>query len=310
MIEVDDFLKGKTIKFLLFSVLKYSNSMVKKLKFSKNGILVNGHEVTVRYVMSKNDLVTLDYSDNVDEVSPYIVPSDAILDVLYEDGDVLVVNKPPFMPVHPSFGHRSDTLANAIANRYTDEPYVFRPVNRIDRDTSGIVLVANNKLSSCKLNQEMIEGKINKTYLAVVDGVPEKKSGSLVSYIRRKPGSIMLREECGENENGKFSKTDYYLLYTNGKYSVLLVHPITGRTHQIRVHFSGIRCPIVGDDLYGEHSDYINRQALHALSLEFLHPVTDKKMKLYAHVPDDIQFLLDNVFDIGANTIIDMVNCI
>ncbi|MBR4881324.1 MAG: RluA family pseudouridine synthase, partial [Clostridia bacterium] len=139
-IEVTTDIAGITIREYLRGRLGYSSAMLKKLKFTDGGIKVNGKFVTVRHVLSVGEVLSLMSEDREDDVSPYIIPYDLPIDVVYEDEHITVVNKPPFMPAHPSFGHRDDTVANALAFRYKDFPYVFRPVNRLDRDTSGVML--------------------------------------------------------------------------------------------------------------------------------------------------------------------------
>ncbi len=288
---------GKTIRQYLRGDLGYSSAMLKKLKFTEGGITVNGSFVTVRHILSEGETLSLMAEDREEDTSPYIIPVDIPIEIVYEDSHITAVNKPPFMPAHPSFGHRDDTVANALAARYTGEPYVFRPVNRLDRDTSGIMLTANSRLASYKMYRLMTEGQIAKTYIAVLDGVPAEECGRIESYMRRKAGSIVEREECTSDcDDGKYALTEYRILLSDGYRSVVEASPITGRTHQLRVQFAGIGCSIAGDTMYGNESTVINRQALHAVRSEFPHPVTGEGLTLEAGIPEDICRLIIEYF--------------
>lgn len=295
-ILIDNNYEGIPIREVLKKNLGYSVNLIKKLKFSDGGILVNGEWVTVRYVLQKGDVLSLAVEDKPEDVSPYIIPVELPIDIIYEDEFVTAVNKPYNMPSHPSLGHKVDTVANALAHRYLGKTYVFRPVNRLDRDTSGCMLTANNKDAAYKMYCSMVEGKIRKTYIAVTDGVPEEKSGILRSYMHRKADSIILREETDESvPDAKPAVTVYKTLYENGKNAIVMASPLTGRTHQIRLHLAGIGCPIVGDSLYGTESEFISRHALHSWKTEFPHPVSGEKIHAVADIPNDIMELISKL---------------
>ncbi len=288
---------GITVREYLRGRLGYSSAMLKKLKFTEGGITVNGSFVTVRHVLAEGEVLSLMSEDREEDTSPYIIPSDANIDVIFEDEHITAVNKPPFMPAHPSFGHRDDTVANALAAKYTEAPYVFRPVNRLDRDTSGVMLTANSRLASYKMYRLMTEGKICKKYIAVLEGVPPRISGKIESYMRRKDGSIVEREECSADDTGaKFAITEYRVIHSNGVRAIVEASPITGRTHQLRVQFAGIGCPITGDSMYGAESRLIVRQALHAVSSEFPHPMTGEMLSIKADLFDDMRNLIKEYF--------------
>ena len=296
-ILIDNNYEGMIIREVLSSKLGYSSNIIKKLKFSEGGILVNGKFVTVRYELRKGDVLSLAVEDREEDVSPYTIPCYIPIEIIFEDDAVTAVNKPPDMPAHPSLGHQLDTVANALAFRYGDKPYVFRPVNRLDRDTSGCMLTANSKAASYRMYLAMRSGEIRKRYLAVLEGVPSQKEGTIESYMRRVPDSIIEREETTPDDpEGKIAVTEYKVLYANEQYSLVEAFPITGRTHQLRVQFAGIGCPIAGDTLYGTSSPYIGRHALHCVSTSFPHPADGREITVNAPVPSDIRVLAEAYF--------------
>lgn len=288
-ILIENNYEGRLIREVLFKDLGYSVNLIKKLKFSPDGIKVNGEWVTVRYQLKHGDVLSLAVEDKPDDVSPYIIPVDLPLEVIWEDEYVTAVNKPYNMPSHPSLGHKLDTVANALAYRYSDRTYVFRPVNRLDRDTSGCMLTANTKDASYKMYTSMVEGRIKKMYIAVIDGIMPEREGVLRSFMHRRDESIVEREECSEDAIGaKPAVTEYKTITDNGRQSLILASPITGRTHQIRVHFASRGCPVVGDSLYGTESPHIVRHALHSWRTIFPHPATGEIIEAVSPVPDDI----------------------
>ncbi len=192
-IEITSAYDGVSVRDYLFRVLGYSVAAVKRVKYRDGGILVNGESVTVRRILREGDTLTLAVEDREEDENIYTVPVDIPVDVVYEDDFITVVNKPPFMPAHPSLGHKDDTLANALAHRYRDKPYVFRPVNRLDRDTSGLMLVARDKVSAGKLYASMMRKEIKKEYTAVLSGTPEAPSGTIETYMCREGDSIVKR---------------------------------------------------------------------------------------------------------------------
>lgn len=295
-ILIENNYEGMLVREVLKNELGYSANMMKKLKFSPDGIKVNGQWVTVRYVLKRGDVLSLHTEDRPEDVSPYIIPVDLPLEVVYEDEYVTVVNKPYNMPSHPSLGHKLDTVANALAYRYRDITYVFRPTNRLDRDTSGCMLTSNARDASYKMMRAMMEGKIRKTYIAVTDGVPTEREGVLRSFMHRKDDSIIEREECEPDAPGaKPAVTEYRVLCDNGRQAVILASPLTGRTHQLRIHFAGIGCPMVGDTMYGTASEYIDRHALHSWRTVFPHPRDGELITVTAPIPKDIAALIEKL---------------
>ena len=292
-ILVDEARAGRTIRELLTGELGFSSNLLKKLKFSENGIRVNGEWVTVRHVLQAGEVLSLAVEDRPDDVSPYLIPAELPLEILYEDPWITAVNKPPDMPAHPSQGHHLDTVANALAWRYRERVYVFRPVNRLDRDTSGCMLTSNTKDASYKMYAAMTSGRIRKEYLAVLDGVPAVREGEIRSFLRRKPDSVIEREECSpESPDSREALTRYRILGEAEGHALALASPVTGRTHQLRVQFAGIGCPITGDTLYGSASPLIPRHALHSVRTAFPHPMTGEEKVLTAPLPEDMRRLL------------------
>ncbi len=305
-IVINNNYEGMIIREVLSRELGYSSNLIKKLKFSEGGITVNGKFVTVRYTLQQGDVLSLAVEDREEDVSPYTIPCDIPIEVIFEDSWVTAVNKPPDMPAHPSLGHQLDTVANALAHRYGDKPYVFRPVNRLDRDTSGCMLTANSKAACYKMYLAMRSGAIRKRYAAVLDGVPKEKEGRIETYMRRTEDSIIKRmETTPDDPEGKIAVTEYKVLFAGDRFSVVEAFPITGRTHQLRVQFAGIGCPIAGDTLYGTESPHIGRHALHCVSTSFPHPEDGREVTVHAPLPKDIRGLIEACFGDASGQIIE-----
>lgn len=288
---------GKTVKTLIAELLQPSSKMLKYLKYREDGILLNSSRVTVRATVREGDLLTLSLLDPQDAQSPEAV--DLPLSILYEDSDLVVPSKSGNMPTHPSRDHYRDTVANALAYRYRNNPtpFVFRPVNRLDRETSGLLLVARNKLAAGRLTKSMQAGEIHKTYLTVLSGVCPADEGEINLPLHRSAASIIVREVCSPDApDAEPSRTRYRVLARRDGYAMVEAKPLTGRTHQLRVHFASLGCPIVGDTLYGCPDPHIGRQALHARTLSFPHPSSGERMTLTAPLPDDLSNLIGALF--------------
>ena len=278
---------GVLLRTFLKSTLGISTKMLSRLKNDEEGIVVNGKRVTVRYVLHVGDVLSL---MDADREAGHVIPADLPIEILYEDDDALLVNKPPDMPTHPSHGHLDDTLANALVYRYKARgiPFVFRPVSRLDRNTSGVVLVAKNKMASARLDAAIRDRKIDKTYLAILRGVNIPDEGTVETYICRTDMSIITRRVCDRGDSGAmYALTEYRVIDRKGDATLVRAHPRTGRTHQLRVHFAHLGAPMLGDDLYGVGSDLIGRQALHAYEVTFPHPKTDETVTVAAPLPED-----------------------
>ncbi|MBE6638003.1 MAG: RluA family pseudouridine synthase [Ruminococcaceae bacterium] len=284
----------RTVKEFLYGKVGVSRAVLTRLKQNERGILLCGKRVTVRAVLKENDILSLELSDTADGRVSMIPPRDLPLSVVYEDDFLLVVNKAPGMPTHPTRGHYEDTLANALAAYQTknnEKGGVFRAVNRLDRDTSGLVLIAKDQLSAAKLGRSLQEGRIEKTYLALLSGCVAEPEGKIEVPICRVSESIITRR-CCEKGQGDDALTLYRVLCRYRDYTLVQARPITGRTHQLRVHFAHIGHPILGDTLYGKEDCRMARQALHANSLSFPHPTDDKTLRVTCPVPADMLELI------------------
>lgn len=277
-INVLDVLKNE---FLL------SARLITKLKQSNN-IFFNEEITYTKKLVCSNDVVSV-LIDFVEDNSN-IVATNIPLDIIYEDEYLLAINKPANMPVHPSMLHYEETLSNAV-KYYFDTLNLkrkIRIVNRLDKDTSGIVIFAKNEYIQECLIKQMKTKELKKEYLAIVTGYLQKKSDTLCFPISRKEGSIIERTV---NPNGDIAITHYNILKEQNNLSLVHVFLETGRTHQIRVHFSHINHPILGDTLYGTPSPLINRQALHSYKITLLHPISKQILTLEAPIPNDMKFI-------------------
>ncbi len=276
--KIDDKNSGLMIRDFLrnFGV---SSALLTKLKQDENGIKLNGKFAKAIEVLKSGDNLTVNIKNSGKMPEKFECEN---VKVAYNDEDILVLNKPPLMPVHESRNHRGDTLAN-VAACYMESDCAFRAVYRLDRDTSGLVLIAKNELAASKL-----AGKIKKDYYAVVSGKFEGK-GTIDLPIRRVQESIIER---GVFDDGERAITHYEAIKTDGENTLLKLNLETGRTHQIRVHFSHLGAPLLGDTLYGGSCEKINRQALHCKTIYFTHPITHEKITVDCDFPKDFRGLI------------------
>ena len=270
--------------------LGFSHQCVIALKKQEKGILLNGIWAYVNTLLSEGDTLTLTLSE--DESSEKIPPVNLPLHILYEDEDILVLNKPADMPIHPSLNNYENTLANAVAYYYDSQniPFVFRCINRLDRDTTGVTMLAKNPFSAGILSEMVRNREIHREYVAIADGIFPQKEGIVDAPIGRKEGSTIEREI--NLETGERAVTHYTVLKENKDLncSQIKLWLETGRTHQIRVHMKHLGHPLLGDFLYNPDMTYIKRQALHSHSLTFKHPITKEPMHFVAPVPSDMNF--------------------
>lgn len=278
---------NKTIKEFLREQ-HLSAGLIKKLKKIENGITVNSVHQNVTYRLKENDILRLIITDFEIDTNEYLEPVDLPIEILYEDENITVVNKPSGMPTHQSMNNYNNTLANALKFRYQNKPYVFRASNRLDKDTSGLVITANNRYYASLISDKIKRGLVNKEYIAVVSGKIEGK-GIVDAPIDRIGESIIKRVVRSDGEK---AITEYESLLSSNNASLLLVKPKTGRTHQIRVHMAHIGHPIIGDALYYVESEYISRQALHCYKMDL-----GEIGCFLAPIPSDILELLRRYFE-------------
>lgn len=254
-------------------------------------VLVAGATAKASLRLEAGQAVTVD----VPPPAPAAAQPEAIaLDVLYEDADLLAINKPPGMTVHPGAGHASATLVNAILAQCDDLSGiggVMRPgiVHRLDRDTSGVILVAKNDAAHQSLARQLKERTVEKTYVALVEGTPKPTEGIIDAPIARDP---RRRERMAVIEGGRDAVTRYRVTERFEGASLVEAHPKTGRTHQIRVHLAAVGHAIVGDRVYGKASPFVARQFLHARRVAFDHPRTGERMIIEAALPRDLEVAL------------------
>lgn len=256
-----------------------SSSLLKKLKHTENGITLNGEFAKSIELLNTGDILKISV-ENSGEMPERLENSD--VQVCYNDEDIIVLNKPCHMPVHESRNHRGDTLAN-VAACYMEKDTAFRAVYRLDRDTSGLVLIAKNELAACKLS-----GKVKKSYYAVCQGTLTGE-GTVDLPIRRVEESIIVR---GVFDDGERAVTHWKAVRNFDGKTLLCIKLETGKTHQIRVHFSHLGYPLSGDSLYGGDCTEIKRQALHCKTVSFVHPVTEKLITIDSDFPDDMKVIL------------------
>ena len=262
----------------------FSRHILTAMKADREALSLNGQKAGGRTVLSCGDHFRVRLLETVP--ADGILPTPLNIPVLYEDEDILVINKPADMPVHPSIGNYENTLANGIAWYFAEkgEDFVYRCINRLDRDTTGALILAKNPLSAAILSVQMKKRQILRTYLALVDGLlPD--SGTINAPIARMEGSVITREV--NFGTGESAITHYERLAAGKEYSLAELHLETGRTHQIRVHMKYIGHPLPGDYLYNPDYRRINRQPLHSYQLEFTHPTTGKVMLFTAPLPID-----------------------
>ncbi len=284
--------KYQSINQILKQKFKISARLQHKLITSKQ-IFLNGNQADSRIAPQINNVITVNLDFN--EESENIIPTPIPLNIIYEDEALLILDKPAGIAVHPSISHYTDSLANGV-KYYFDTIGLkrkIRPVNRLDLNTSGLIVFAKNEYVQECLIQQMQTNEFKKEYLAIVHGIFENVQGTINLPIARKENSII--ERC-ISENGQEAITHYEVLKTSNDLS--LVHCIlqTGRTHQIRAHMSAIGHPLVGDTLYGSNfSDSITRQALHSYKISFIHPISHQIVSFTSELPDDIKSSIEAI---------------
>lgn len=261
-----------------------SLALIKRVKFLPEGILVDGVKQNSDYKVKTGQHIVVNAADTAENAEKStVIPQDIHMNIVYMDPCCMVVDKPYYMPVHPSFNHPTDTLANAFVGYWKNkgQQKIFRAINRLDKNTSGLVLIALDAYSA-----EKLKGNVDKTYTAIVQGKVEKQQGIIELPIARQTESIITR--C-VREDGQYAKTEYTVIKQNDDFSLLDIKLHTGRTHQIRVHFSHLGYSLAGDDLYGGSTEFISRHALHCRKLEFISPFNNEKVTVNSNLPKDME---------------------
>ncbi len=263
--------------------LGFSHRLITKLKQSPDGILLNGEHIRTIDLMESGDVLEINLPE--DKKESISIPVEMPLDIVYEDDDILVLNKPPMLAVHESHNHLGDTLSNAVAYHLKKEgkPSVFRAVGRLDKGTSGLMVCALNRYAASRLS-----GKIHKEYLAIATGVFEGE-GTVDAPIFRPDPILTLRTV---DERGERAVTHWKAIKSDGESTLLRIHLETGRTHQIRVHFASLGAPLVGDTMYGKPDSRICHQALHCCQCKFTHPINGQELEFFRDMPDDMKSII------------------
>ena len=267
----------------------FSSQNLVQLKKNPDAVLANEVPCFMNHVLHPGDTLTLHIREA--RSSEKIPPVELPLDIVYEDEDLMVINKPAGMPIHPSMNNYYNSMANALAYYFDQQnrPFVFRCINRLDRDTSGLTIVAKHYVSAGMLSA-MIANKaasgITREYLAIVKGSVQPPEGTITAPLGRKEGSII--ERTIDFEKGESAITHYKVLDEKSGHSLVSLILETGRTHQIRIHMKHLGYPLIGDYLYNPDMERIQRQALHAWKLSFVHPITGEKMQFTAPLPEDM----------------------
>ena len=283
-------LAGVKVDTLLKKHMGLSGTVVRRIKWLEDGILADGRRVTTRYCPQDGEVLSVRLSD--EQRRSGIVPRPGPLDIVYEDGDMIVLNKSAGVSVHPGPGHFYDTIGNFLLEYYDSkgEPSDFHPVHRLDRGTTGLLVAAKHPHAQEVLKNQLHTSGFQRTYLAICQGVPQPPAGVIDAPIGPKPGSLM---EQMVRSDGKPARTHYRTLSLHGGRALVELKLETGRTHQIRVHMAHIGHPLLGDFLYGqEDRDLIPRAALHSVRLALRHPITGQEMTFTAPLPEDMRHLL------------------
>ncbi|GGA74128.1 RluA family pseudouridine synthase [Ornithinibacillus halotolerans] len=280
---------GMILRDYLRNEQGFSRRILKSLIYDGGKICVNDKEENLRYVLQTGDTISLEFPLEIK--GNHMKAENVPIEIVYEDNDVLVINKQAGVATIPSLHHPSGTIANGVLYHYEQHhiPYTIHVVTRLDRDTSGLLLIAKHRYSHSILSKAQKAGQVKRTYYAVIQGVLANLKGTIDENIGRKEDSIVERMV---RSDGQRAITHYEVMKDNSIHSLVKVQLETGRTHQIRVHFSYIGHPLAGDDLYGGKKDVIYRQALHCYQLEFEHPLTKKRLVFASRLPEDMKKIL------------------
>ena len=275
-LRVEQFLRRK----------RYSGQNLSEIKRMPKSILVNGVHYYMRQELSTGDhlQVRICETQNSEKIPPTKLP----LDIVYEDEDLLVLNKPAGMPIHPSLNNYTNSIANALAYYFQSQgkPFIFRCCNRLDRDTSGLTIVSKHLVSGSILSDMTKYREVHREYLAIARGSVTPSEGTIQAPLGRKEGTII--ERTVDWEHGEDAVTHYKVVKEANGHSLVSLRLETGRTHQIRIHMKYLGYPLIGDYLYNPDMEYMTRQALHSHHMEFTHPITGEHMSFTAPLPKDM----------------------
>ena len=275
-LRVEQFLRRK----------RYSGQNLSEIKRMPKSILVNGVHYYMRQELSTGDhlQVRICETQNSEKIPPTKLP----LDIVYEDEDLLVLNKPAGMPIHPSLNNYTNSIANALAYYFQSQgkPFIFRCCNRLDRDTSGLTIVSKHLVSGSILSDMTKYREVHREYLAIARGSVTPSEGTIQAPLGRKDGTII--ERTVDWEHGEDAVTHYKVVKEANGHSLVSLRLETGRTHQIRIHMKHLGYPLIGDYLYNPDMEYMTRQALHSHHMEFTHPITGEHMSFTAPLPEDM----------------------
>lgn len=280
--QIDKFLKAQG----------YSSANITAIKKMPNNIVIDGEWVHMNRKLASGEVLTVNISE--EESSEKIPAIEMPLDIVYEDEDIIVINKPAGLPIHPSLNHYEDSLANGLAYYYESQgkPFIFRCANRLDKNTSGLTVIAKHLVSGNILSTMVKNREFHREYYAIVRGTLDEQEGTIDAPIGRVDDSIITRQV--DFENGERAVTHYKIIDEKNGHSLVSIHLETGRTHQIRVHFKYIGHPLIGDHLYNPDFEYMQRQALHSHKIEFRHPITKKVIEFVTPLPDDMSSIFSS----------------
>lgn len=275
-LRVEQFLRRK----------RYSGQNLSEIKRMPKSILVNGVHYYMRQELSTGDHLQVRICET--QNSEKIPPTKLSLDIIYEDEDLLVLNKPAGMPIHPSLNNYTNSIANALAYYFQSQgkPFIFRCCNRLDRDTSGLTIVSKHLVSGSILSDMTKYREVHREYLAIARGSVTPSEGTIQAPLGRKEGTII--ERTVDWEHGEDAVTHYKVVKEANGHSLVSLRLETGRTHQIRIHMKYLGYPLIGDYLYNPDMEYMTRQALHSHHMEFTHPITGEHMSFTAPLPEDM----------------------
>lgn len=281
--------EGLTIKIILKKRLHFSSRLLRRLKQSES-VYKNNESVFLYEEVKEEDIIRVVFPKEKSNFEPENIN----IDPVYEDQDLLIINKQPGIVVHPTKNSQNGTIANGLIHYMNkkNEVYKIRFVNRLDQDTSGLLIVGKNAFVQEDLSRQMKENLIIKRYTAIVEGILEKKEGWIHKPIKRIPGEIARVISDDGQPSITYFKAKNFL---DEQYTVVELELKTGRTHQIRVHMSSLGHPVAGDAIYGAKTQNISRQALHAEYLSFLHPRHKERIEVFAEIPEDMQRLIDHI---------------